>query len=57
MSGRRYVDGVERKHEALFIVHQCGTFIEESLNNQMDRMTWPIIISQPLSLIMTMMAS
>lgn len=57
MSRERHVDVVVRKHEAFFIVPQGGTLIEETLNNQMDRMIWPVIISQPLSLIMALMAS
>lgn len=57
MSRERHVDVVVRKHEAFFIVPQGGTLIEESLTNQMDRMIWPVIISQPLSLIMALMAS
>ena len=57
MSRERHVDAVVRKHEAPFIVHQGGTLIEKKLNNQMDRMIWPVIISQPLSLTMALMAS
>ena len=57
MSRERHVEVVVREHEALFIVHQGGTLIEETLNNQMDRMIWPVIISQPLSLTMALIAS
>ena len=48
MSRERHVDVVVRKHEALFIVHQGGSLIEETLNNK-----WTGWFGQLLSVILS----